>query len=137
MRFIPASRRLFGAVLLMCIAVVGVLAVMFIVQSWGGSSGPRLSIAGTPCTAVPNGGTLYARGSGFTPNGRYVTQAWANGRPIPSGRLHNPGRADVYGRPSGWHWTCRPPAGNYTVRITDLSTGKSAQAHFTIDRYAK
>jgi hypothetical protein len=133
--FLNSRRR--SAVILAVVVVIVVLVALVFGASGGSSSDPSFKIVGGPCAAVANGGVVYSSSSGFTPNGKYVTQAWVNGRPIPSSDLHNPGRADVYGRTSSWHWTCLPPAGDYTVRITDLSTGKSAQSHFTIDRYAK
>jgi hypothetical protein len=128
--------RLLKFAALAAFAVLVVVVIWFFWTSDGGG-GPKFKVIGGPCASVTNGGVLYSSSSGFTPNGAYVTQAWINGKPVAPSDLHNPGKADAYGRTSSWHWTCAPPAGSYRFRVTDLSTGKHAEAGFTIDQFVK
>jgi hypothetical protein len=68
-------------------------------------------------------GSLFAAGSGFTPNGRYVTMAWyPNGKQYT--RIANPGHASSHGTTPNWRWPCEKndPKGEYQVKVVDLET---------------
>lgn len=73
------------------------------------------------------GGTIAGVGTGFTPDGGYVTQVFRvlNDRPdIPYTKaFNNIGHADSTGRIMNWSWPCAGDTpGNYRVIITDLGT---------------
>lgn len=94
-------------------------------------------IASNVCN-IATGDVLKANGSGFTPNGRYVTIPFY---PINSrfhGELyyylmnHGVGHASATGTTPGWSWDCthgvdnRPdPVGTYRLIIVDVQTAQS------------
>jgi hypothetical protein len=84
------------------------------------SSHPHFNVVGH-CSR--GRGSLFAAGSGFTPNGRYVTMAWyPSGEPYT--RIANPGHASPQGTTPNWRWPCEKidPKGTYEVRVVDLET---------------
>lgn len=88
------------------------------------------------CTS--DAGTLTSIGRGFTPNGTYTTEVtYPNGDPYVA--IDNPGTAAADGSTPNWKWPCAmgangkgDPPGEYKVKITDNSTGRSVNTTFTV-----
>jgi hypothetical protein len=91
---------------------------------------PHFEVVGQ---CVSGRGTLFGRGAGFTPNGRYVTEAWyPNGKPY--ARIGNPGHASAKGTTPNWRWTCEQddPPGEYEVHLIDLESAERSN-HSTFE----
>lgn len=85
-----------------------------------------------------NSGGLQLQSSGFTPGGSYQTEAW-----YPSGEqyphLAGTGTAGTNGDTPNWRWDCfdgangkRDPEGTYSLRLTDLATGRKVNSKFKV-----
>lgn len=88
------------------------------------------------CTSA--GGTLYGVGSGFTPNGTYLTEVTApNGKPY---NVPDPeGKASSEGTTPNWAWPCvyqgkADPPGTYKVKIVDRETDRSVTTTFVVGK---
>ena len=102
--------------------------------------GLTIQVIGTCASNNNQGMTLKA--TGFTPNGRYLTQAWYPGGQQQYTYLLNGGQgtANAQGQLPNWTWNCftapananPDPAGTYTLRVTDLSTGAWVRTTFSI-----
>jgi hypothetical protein len=94
---------------------------------------PTFKVTGT-CTS--KAGVLIGEGSGFTPNGKYITSVIA-----PDGQVYpvpDPeGTASKDGTTPNWKWPCfyegkGDAPGIYKVTITDRTTNKTASATFEV-----
>lgn len=87
-------------------------------------------------SCTPAGGVLTGEGSGFTPNGPYVSEVtYPDGSPYV---IPDPvGYASATGTTPNWQWPCfyegeGDQPGTYTVTVTDRTTGRSVTTTFDV-----
>ena len=101
------------------------------------SGGLRIQVVGD-CTSR-NGSGMVLKGSGGTPNGKYLARV-----ENPDGTPYSPydgiGRFDKDGQPSGWDWNCSltntgqtdPPGDGFKLYLKDLTTSVEVVATFAV-----
>jgi hypothetical protein len=141
-RLTPHQQRQRRQRLTVLLSVIIVVLAFLVGWERPGSDTPNFKVVGS-CNS--GNGIMVGVGSGFTPNGPYITTMWgSDGKMLEYGTVKNPGYADSNGHTPGWKYDCAeavypskmpPAAGTRHVRITDLTTGKSTdKVAFTVGK---